>query len=90
MKSNLPKPGLLFVNPTGVQPEQQMELFRILSGVLHLGNVRVQSSGRSSDRSFIEVTEVLPLPMVLTSVMVQVFCCHLRWRTALWPSSPSF
>ncbi|XP_024127707.1 unconventional myosin-Vb [Oryzias melastigma] len=41
----------------GVQPEQQMEIFRILSGVLHLGNVRVQSSGRSSDRSFIEVED---------------------------------
>uniref|UniRef100_A0A669D938 Methyl-CpG binding domain protein 3b n=1 Tax=Oreochromis niloticus TaxID=8128 RepID=A0A669D938_ORENI len=29
----------------GVQPDQQMELFRILSAVLHLGNVNIQASG---------------------------------------------
>uniref|UniRef100_A0A665WTN2 Methyl-CpG binding domain protein 3b n=1 Tax=Echeneis naucrates TaxID=173247 RepID=A0A665WTN2_ECHNA len=31
----------------GVQPDQQMELFRILSAVLHLGNVNIQVSGRT-------------------------------------------
>uniref|UniRef100_A0A8C5N7T7 Unconventional myosin-Vb-like n=1 Tax=Gouania willdenowi TaxID=441366 RepID=A0A8C5N7T7_GOUWI len=36
----------------GVQPVQQMELFRILSAVLHLGNVNIEASGRSSDRSY--------------------------------------
>uniref|UniRef100_A0A8C4ERV0 Methyl-CpG binding domain protein 3b n=1 Tax=Dicentrarchus labrax TaxID=13489 RepID=A0A8C4ERV0_DICLA len=35
----------------GVQPDQQMELFRILAAVLHLGNVNIQASGRSSDRN---------------------------------------
>uniref|UniRef100_A0A7N8X9B5 Methyl-CpG binding domain protein 3b n=1 Tax=Mastacembelus armatus TaxID=205130 RepID=A0A7N8X9B5_9TELE len=31
-----------------------MELFRILSAVLHLGNVNIQASGRNSDRSYID------------------------------------
>uniref|UniRef100_A0A669E0P2 Methyl-CpG binding domain protein 3b n=1 Tax=Oreochromis niloticus TaxID=8128 RepID=A0A669E0P2_ORENI len=31
----------------GVQPDQQMELFRILSAVLHLGNVNIQAKDRS-------------------------------------------
>uniref|UniRef100_A0A665WNT1 Methyl-CpG binding domain protein 3b n=1 Tax=Echeneis naucrates TaxID=173247 RepID=A0A665WNT1_ECHNA len=31
----------------GVQPDQQMELFRILSAVLHLGNVNIQADDRS-------------------------------------------
>ncbi|KAG9266869.1 unconventional myosin-Vb-like [Astyanax mexicanus] len=37
----------------GVQPDQQMELFRILAAVLHLGNVNIQASGRGGDRSYI-------------------------------------
>ncbi|KAM7410167.1 hypothetical protein PAMA_001558 [Pampus argenteus] len=41
----------------GVQPDQQMELFRILSAVLHLGNVNIQVSGRSSDRSYIDADD---------------------------------
>ncbi|XP_041862212.1 unconventional myosin-Vb [Melanotaenia boesemani] len=41
----------------GVQPDQQMELFRILSAVLHLGNVDIQASGRSSDRSYIDAED---------------------------------
>uniref|UniRef100_A0A6Q2YXS4 Methyl-CpG binding domain protein 3b n=1 Tax=Esox lucius TaxID=8010 RepID=A0A6Q2YXS4_ESOLU len=38
----------------GVLPEQQMELFRILAAVLHLGNVHIQASGRGGDRSYID------------------------------------
>uniref|UniRef100_A0A671WM53 Methyl-CpG binding domain protein 3b n=1 Tax=Sparus aurata TaxID=8175 RepID=A0A671WM53_SPAAU len=38
----------------GVQPDQQMELFRILAAVLHLGNVNIQISGRSSDKGYID------------------------------------
>lgn len=41
----------------GVQPDQQMELFRILSAVLHLGNVNIQASGRSADRSYINADD---------------------------------
>ncbi|MEQ2298382.1 hypothetical protein AMECASPLE_004688, partial [Ameca splendens] len=41
----------------GVQPEQQMELFRVLSAVMHLGNVNIQASGRSSDRSYINAED---------------------------------
>ncbi|XP_072294230.1 LOW QUALITY PROTEIN: unconventional myosin-Vb [Eucyclogobius newberryi] len=38
----------------GVQADQQMELFRILAAILHLGNVKVTASGRNSDRSYID------------------------------------
>ncbi|XP_042271676.1 unconventional myosin-Vb [Thunnus maccoyii] len=41
----------------GVQPDQQMELFSILAAVLHLGNVNIQASGRSSDRSYIDADD---------------------------------
>ena len=41
--------------PPGVPPDQQMELFRILAAVLHLGNVNIQASGRGGDRSYIDV-----------------------------------
>ncbi|XP_041791311.1 unconventional myosin-Vb [Chelmon rostratus] len=41
----------------GVQPDQQMELFRILAAVLHLGNVNIQASGRSSDRGYIDADD---------------------------------
>uniref|UniRef100_A0A3Q2PF38 Methyl-CpG binding domain protein 3b n=1 Tax=Fundulus heteroclitus TaxID=8078 RepID=A0A3Q2PF38_FUNHE len=41
----------------GVQPEHQMELFRILAAVLHLGNVNIQASGRSADRSYIDADD---------------------------------
>lgn len=46
---------VIYVEIAGVQPDQQMELFRILSAVLHLGNVNIQASGRSSDRGYIDV-----------------------------------
>uniref|UniRef100_A0A667X6H3 Methyl-CpG binding domain protein 3b n=1 Tax=Myripristis murdjan TaxID=586833 RepID=A0A667X6H3_9TELE len=41
----------------GVQPDQQMELFRILAAVLHLGNVNIQASGRAGDRSYIDAED---------------------------------
>ncbi|XP_044216602.1 unconventional myosin-Vb isoform X2 [Thunnus albacares] len=41
----------------GVKPDQQMELFSILASVLHLGNVNIQASGRSSDRSYIDADD---------------------------------
>ncbi|XP_070817988.1 unconventional myosin-Va [Chaetodon trifascialis] len=41
----------------GVQPDQQMELFRILAAVLHLGNVNIQASGRSSDRGYVDADD---------------------------------
>ncbi|XP_067370667.1 unconventional myosin-Va isoform X2 [Channa argus] len=41
----------------GVQPEQQMELFRILSAILHLGNVNIQTSGRNSEGSYIDADD---------------------------------
>ncbi|KAJ8374528.1 hypothetical protein SKAU_G00051080 [Synaphobranchus kaupii] len=41
----------------GVGSDQQMELFRILSAVLHLGNVNIQASGRGGDRSYIDAED---------------------------------
>ncbi|XP_055077033.1 unconventional myosin-Vb [Periophthalmus magnuspinnatus] len=41
----------------GVQADQQMELFRILAAILHLGNVNIQASGRNSDRSYIDADD---------------------------------
>ncbi|XP_068175280.1 unconventional myosin-Va [Antennarius striatus] len=41
----------------GVQSDQQIELFRILAALLHLGNVNIQASGRSSDRSYIDTND---------------------------------
>uniref|UniRef100_A0AAV2L0J9 Unconventional myosin-Vb-like n=1 Tax=Knipowitschia caucasica TaxID=637954 RepID=A0AAV2L0J9_KNICA len=41
----------------GVKAEQQMELFRILAAILHLGNVSIRSSGRNSDRSYIDADD---------------------------------
>ncbi|XP_056270474.1 unconventional myosin-Vb [Pseudoliparis swirei] len=41
----------------GVRPDQQMEIFTILSAVLHLGNINIQASGRNSDRSYIDADD---------------------------------
>uniref|UniRef100_H3CZ56 Methyl-CpG binding domain protein 3b n=1 Tax=Tetraodon nigroviridis TaxID=99883 RepID=H3CZ56_TETNG len=41
----------------GVQPEQQMEIFRILAAILHLGNITIHASGRSSERSSVDVED---------------------------------
>lgn len=63
----------VFFGPTGVQSDQQMELFRILAAVLHLGNINIQASGRGGDRSYIDVwlsltdTRKIDLSMPLSS-----------------------
>nr|XP_033477195.1 unconventional myosin-Vb [Epinephelus lanceolatus] len=66
----------------GVQPDQQMELFRILSAVLHLGNVNIQASGRNSDRSYIDADN---RPLAVFSKLLGVegpqmahWLCHRR------------
>ncbi|TWW57764.1 Unconventional myosin-Vb [Takifugu flavidus] len=41
----------------GVQPDQQMELFRILAAILHLGNITIHASGRTSERSSIDADD---------------------------------
>lgn len=51
----------LWFTPAGVQPDQQMELFRILAAILHLGNVNIQASGRGGDRSYIDVQTPFPI-----------------------------
>ncbi|XP_054644511.1 unconventional myosin-Vb isoform X3 [Dunckerocampus dactyliophorus] len=66
----------------GVLPEQQMELFRILAAVLHLGNVNIQASGRSSERSYIDADDVsLAIFSKLLGVEAAVtahWLCHRR------------
>lgn len=55
-----------------------MELFRILAAILHLGNVNIQASGRSSERSSVYVRNVssiidlqsLPITRVTMSFML--------------------
>ncbi|XP_034387321.1 unconventional myosin-Va isoform X2 [Cyclopterus lumpus] len=66
----------------GVQPDQQMELFTILSAVLHLGNVNIQASGRNSDRSYIDADD---RPLAVFSKLLGVegpqmahWLCHRR------------
>uniref|UniRef100_A0A671WPM1 Methyl-CpG binding domain protein 3b n=1 Tax=Sparus aurata TaxID=8175 RepID=A0A671WPM1_SPAAU len=46
----------------GVQPDQQMELFRILAAVLHLGNVNIQISGRNVFVHYLYYPLPLPPP----------------------------
>ncbi|XP_041085865.1 unconventional myosin-Vb isoform X2 [Polyodon spathula] len=41
----------------GVRPGLQMELFRILAAILHLGNVKIQSSGRDGERSSVNAED---------------------------------
>ncbi|KAL2089906.1 hypothetical protein ACEWY4_014594 [Coilia grayii] len=41
----------------GVQSDTQMELFRILAAILHLGNINIQASGRGGDRSYIDTDD---------------------------------
>ncbi|KAM9848388.1 unconventional myosin-Va [Aulostomus maculatus] len=66
----------------GVQPDQQMELFRILAAVLHLGNVHIQASGRSSDRSFIDADDrslaVFSKLLVVEGPQMAHWLCHRR------------
>ncbi|XP_047442856.1 unconventional myosin-Vb [Mugil cephalus] len=66
----------------GVQPDQQMELFRILSAVLHLGNINIQASGRSSDRSFIEAEDrslaVFAMLLGVEGSQMAHWLCHRR------------
>nr|XP_015220858.1 PREDICTED: unconventional myosin-Vb-like isoform X1 [Lepisosteus oculatus] len=42
----------------GVQPDQQMELFRILAALLHLGNIEIRASSRDGERSSINADDV--------------------------------
>ncbi len=51
----------LWFTPAGVQPDQQMEIFRILAAILHLGNINIQASGRGGDRSYIDVQAPFPI-----------------------------
>ncbi|XP_023699451.2 unconventional myosin-Vb isoform X1 [Paramormyrops kingsleyae] len=41
----------------GIRSDQQMEVFRILSAVLHLGNISIQASGRGGDRSYVNAED---------------------------------
>ncbi|XP_071343628.1 unconventional myosin-Va [Trachinotus anak] len=66
----------------GVQPDQQMELFRILSALLHLGNVNIQASGRSSDRGYIDADDrslaVFSKLLGVEGPQIAHWLCHRR------------
>uniref|UniRef100_A0AAR2KFH1 Methyl-CpG binding domain protein 3b n=1 Tax=Pygocentrus nattereri TaxID=42514 RepID=A0AAR2KFH1_PYGNA len=66
----------------GVQPDQQMELFRILAAVLHLGNVNIQASGRGGDRSYINGDDrslvVFSILMGVEGSQMAHWLCHQR------------
>ncbi|XP_056134033.1 unconventional myosin-Va [Lampris incognitus] len=66
----------------GVQSEQQMELFRILAAVLHLGNVHIQPSGRGGDRSYIDTEDrslaVFSKLLGVEGPQVAHWLCHRR------------
>ncbi|KAF7702988.1 unconventional myosin-Vb isoform X2 [Silurus meridionalis] len=66
----------------GISPDQQMELFRILAGVLHLGNVHIQAIGRGGERSYISIDDQ---PLMVFSKLMGVegpqmaqWLCHQR------------
>ncbi|XP_053369794.1 unconventional myosin-Vb [Clarias gariepinus] len=66
----------------GVPPDQQMEVFRILAALLHLGNVNIHASGRGGERSYINTDDQ---SLVLFSKLMGVegpqmahWLCHQR------------
>ncbi|XP_076009216.1 unconventional myosin-Va [Genypterus blacodes] len=66
----------------GVQADQQMELFRILAAVLHLGNLNIQASGRGGDRSYINTEDrslaVFSKLLGVEGPQVAHWLCHRR------------
>lgn len=79
----------MFVKIAGLQPDQQMELFRILAAVLHLGNVNIQASGRSGvERSSIDVRNVFLILRLLSDGALWFFYKH-SFFSLLLPLSAS-
>ncbi|KAK7137051.1 hypothetical protein R3I93_017195 [Phoxinus phoxinus] len=66
----------------GVQPDQQMEIFRILAAILHLGNVNIQASGRGGDRSYINADDrslaVFAKLLGVEGAQMAQWLCHRR------------
>nr|XP_040040268.1 unconventional myosin-Vb [Gasterosteus aculeatus aculeatus] len=66
----------------GVLPDQRTELFRILAAVLHLGNVDIQASGRTSERSYIDADDralaVFSKLLGVEGPQVAHWLCHRR------------
>lgn len=63
--------GVCSLHP-GIRSDQQMELFRILSAVLHLGNIGIQASGRGGDRSYVNARKPLFFCKIFPSYFVNV------------------
>ncbi len=53
----------LWFTLAGVQPDQQMGIFRILAAILYLGNINIQASGQGGDRSYFD--EQAPFAIIL-------------------------
>ncbi|XP_051979508.1 unconventional myosin-Vb [Xyrauchen texanus] len=66
----------------GVQPDQQMEIFRILAAILHLGNVNIQASGRGGDRSYIDANDcslaIFAKLLGVEGAQMAQWLCHRR------------
>uniref|UniRef100_A0A8C1KH65 Methyl-CpG binding domain protein 3b n=1 Tax=Cyprinus carpio TaxID=7962 RepID=A0A8C1KH65_CYPCA len=66
----------------GVQPDQQMEIFRILAAILHLGNINIQASGRGGDRSYIDVNDrslaIFAKLLGVEGAQMAQWLCHRR------------
>uniref|UniRef100_A0AAY4CWJ7 Methyl-CpG binding domain protein 3b n=1 Tax=Denticeps clupeoides TaxID=299321 RepID=A0AAY4CWJ7_9TELE len=56
----------------------QMELYQILAAVLHLGNVKIQASGRGGDRSYIDVCLCSFDWLKLNCAQMAHWLCHRR------------
>lgn len=46
----------IFIVAVGINAVKQMEIFRILAGILHLGNVEILEDEKSSDATVIPVS----------------------------------
>jgi len=46
---------LFFIFYAGINEVRQTDIFRILSGILHMGNIRIEPEERSVDKCVVQV-----------------------------------
>ncbi|XP_016395799.1 unconventional myosin-Va-like [Sinocyclocheilus rhinocerous] len=65
-----------------VQPDQQMEIFRILAAILYLGNINIQGSGRGGDRSYWQANDrslaIFAKLLGVEGAQMAQWLCHRR------------
>ena len=47
---------LFYLSSAGISEQKQMEIFRIVSGILHMGNVLFSDNDKDSDSCYIAVS----------------------------------